>query len=99
MRQEQIAKKIVKYPLPSFIDANNIHSINGEGTSMHIGRSTRIAMAQRGMRSKDLAKTLGMTQSSISLVLARESSPGGLVKKLAEVFGMKASEFVALGED
>jgi plasmid maintenance system antidote protein VapI len=56
-------------------------------------------MAQRGMRSKDLAKTLGMTQSSISLVLARESSPGGLVKKLAEVFGMKASEFVALGED
>lgn len=99
MRQDKIAKKIVKYKLPSFIDVNNLHSINSEGISMHIGRSTRIAMAQRGMRSKDLAQILGMTQTSISLVLSRESSPGGLVKKLAEVFGMKASEFVALGED
>ena len=66
---------------------------------MNIGKSTRIAMAMRGMRSKDLAKVLGVTQSSMSVLLARETSTGGQIKNLAAAFDMKVSEFVALGED
>lgn len=66
---------------------------------MNIGRSIKIAQAKKGMRGKDLAKKLGVTQSTVSLMTIRETASGAMLKKLADVFEMSVSEFVELGED
>lgn len=66
---------------------------------MHIGKSIRVAMAKQGLRGKDVAKMLGVHQSSVSLMLARPTASGAMLDQLAKSFGMKVSDFVKLGED
>lgn len=66
---------------------------------MNLRKSIKVALAQRDMEQKTLAEQLGMSQSSMSQLAAQESCTGATLKKLAEAFGMKVSEFVALGED
>ena len=66
---------------------------------MNIGKSTRIAMAKRGIRGNELAKQLGMSTSAVSILLSRPYSDGKRVAQLAAFFDMKVSEFIALGED
>lgn len=66
---------------------------------MNLRKSIKVALAQRSMEQKSLAKQLGMSQSSMSQLAAQQSCTGATLKKLADAFAMKVSEFVALGEE
>lgn len=66
---------------------------------MNLRKSIKVALAQRDMEQKALAEQLGMSQSSMSQLAAQESCTGATLRKLADAFGMKVSEFVALGEE
>ena len=66
---------------------------------MNLRKSAMVAMAQRDMKQKDLADLLGMSRGSMSQLLGQTSCTGATLQKLAGAFGMKVSEFVALGED
>jgi plasmid maintenance system antidote protein VapI len=66
---------------------------------MNIGISIKVALAKRGINQKALAEKMGTTPAAISQLAAQESCTGATIKKLADAFGMKASEFVALGEE
>ncbi len=66
---------------------------------MNIGKSIKVALAKKGMRGKDLAKKLGVTQSTVSLMSSRETASGAMLIQLAAVFEMPVSDFVALGEE
>lgn len=66
---------------------------------MDIGKSIRVALAKRGIKQKDLAGMMGVKPASVSQLASQTSCTGETISKLAEAFGMSASEFVALGED
>lgn len=66
---------------------------------MNLRKSIKVALAQRGMEQKALAEQLSMSQSSMSQLAAQQSCTAATLQKLANAFGMKVSEFVALGED
>lgn len=66
---------------------------------MDIGKSIRVAMAMRGLRGNQLAERLQVTAPTISVMLGRKTCAGQTLQDLASIFGMKVSEFVALGED
>lgn len=66
---------------------------------MNLRKSIKVALAQGGISQKLLAEQLHMTQSSMSQLAAQESCTGATMKKLAKAFGLKVSEFIALGEE
>lgn len=66
---------------------------------MNFRRSLKLALAQRDMTQKALAEKLGMRETSMSQLAAQTSCTGATLQKIADAFGMKVSEFVALGED
>lgn len=66
---------------------------------MDIGKSIRVAMAMRGLRGNQLAERLQVTAPTVSVMLSRPTCSGQTLQNLANIFGMKVSEFVALGED
>lgn len=66
---------------------------------MDIQKSIKIAMAKRGVNQKELAAELDMGQSSLSLLMRQDSCTGATMRKLARHFGMRVSEFIALGEE
>jgi transcriptional regulator with XRE-family HTH domain len=65
---------------------------------MDIGKSIRIALAQRGKKAVWLAGELGITKQAVSQLMTKRSATGATIKKLADAFNLKASEFIALGE-
>lgn len=66
---------------------------------MHIGKSLKMALAKKGMRQQDLAKQLEVTHQYVNQLARSPVSSINAIVMLSEVFGMKVSEFVALGED
>ena len=66
---------------------------------MNFRRSLKLALAQHDMTQKSLAEKLGMLPTSMSQLAAQTSCTGATLQKISEAFGMKVSEFVALGED
>lgn len=66
---------------------------------MDIKKSIRVALATKALNQNDLAAALGMSPSSVSQMLARESITSKNIEKIAAALQMKASELVALGED
>lgn len=66
---------------------------------MNFRRSLKLALAQRDMTQKALAKKLGMRETSMSQLAAQTSCTGATLQKISSAFGMKVSEFVALGEE
>jgi transcriptional regulator with XRE-family HTH domain len=66
---------------------------------MNLGKSINVARAKHGLKAKELAERLGMTQTSLSQLSAQTSCTGATLQKLAAAFDMKVSEFIALGED
>jgi DNA-binding Xre family transcriptional regulator len=66
---------------------------------MHIGKSIKVALAKKGMKSKDLAKILGVTGPTVSTMTTRATASGQMLNRLAEAFDMPVSDFVSLGED
>lgn len=66
---------------------------------MNVGKSIKVALAKREMRSGDLAKILGVTPQTVSTMSSRVTCTGQMLIHLAQSFDMKVSEFVALGEE
>lgn len=66
---------------------------------MNVGKSIRVALAKKGMTQRQLAEQLGMLPTSLSQLASQQSCTGATLEKLARALGMKASEFVALGEE
>jgi transcriptional regulator with XRE-family HTH domain len=66
---------------------------------MNIGKSIKVALAMKGMTQKELAKRLDITPPALSQLAGQESCTGATIGRLATALQMKASEFVALGEE
>jgi len=65
---------------------------------MNIGKSIKLSLLDRGWTQKDLSKHLGMSYNNTCVLARSKTCTGDRLRQLAEIFGMKASEFVALGE-
>lgn len=65
---------------------------------MNAGKSLKLALAQRSISQVAFAKTLGMTQPSISGLANSPRWTGASLEKIAHALDLKVSEFVALGE-
>lgn len=66
---------------------------------MDVGKSIKVALAKRGMNQTQLAKQMGCTQVWISRLANSRTSAMPTVESLASAFGMKVSDFIALGEE
>ena len=66
---------------------------------MNVGKSIQIAMAMRGYSGKRMSEMLSVTEPTVSVMRGRPTCSGQMLRKLAQTFDMKVSEFVALGED
>ena len=65
---------------------------------MDISKSIDYCLKDTGMMKKKLAERLGVTTATVStLVKSKRCSPD-MLQKLSEVFNMRVSEFIALGE-
>lgn len=65
---------------------------------MNIGRSTKIALAQRDKNNQWLADEMGVHRSHITRIKSQSNATGATIEILASAFNLKASEFIALGE-
>lgn len=65
---------------------------------MNIGKSIKKAMIDRDMSNKDFAENYGVTESTASSMKKLKNMHMKSVEKLAKVFGLTVSEFIALGE-
>jgi transcriptional regulator with XRE-family HTH domain len=63
---------------------------------MNIEKSIRICLAMNGMVMADLARELDISKPRVYKISANPTA--SLVEKIANVFNMKVSEFIALGE-
>ncbi len=66
---------------------------------MNIKKSFRIALAKKGSTQADMAAVIGVTPATLSLILNREVIPSTRIQQMADIFGMKVSEFIKLGEE
>lgn len=66
---------------------------------MNIKKSAAIAMAKAGINQSELGRRLLLSPSTMSKQLSREFPNLAFVKMMADEFGMKVSEFIALGEE
>ena len=67
---------------------------------MNIGRSIKVGLArsQGPNNHKELAKELGVSEGHSINMAMREYANSRRIKKLADIFGVAASEFIAWGE-
>ena len=65
---------------------------------MNIGKSVKILLAQQEMNQTELAVKVGVSRAVMSYVCNHPSCSPGMMVKLCEVFDLKASELIALGE-
>jgi len=76
-----------------------MHTLTHRENRMDIGKSIRLALAHKNMTKTALAKGLGCTLASVTQLLRRDCIKSDMIQKLANVFEMKVSEFIKLGED
>lgn len=65
---------------------------------MNIAKSIKAALELRGMKQMELADKLGIHKAGISQIIGRDCVNTDTLKKIADAFGMKASELIQLGE-
>lgn len=65
---------------------------------MNIGKSTKQALLDRGKTVTWLAVQLGCSRNQASQFANNKNASSKTINSLSEVFEMKASEFIALGE-
>lgn len=66
---------------------------------MNLGKSIKMALAKREMSQKDLAEKMGWSIVWTNTLANKKSARSETIEALATAFGMKTSEFVALGEE
>ncbi len=65
---------------------------------MDLSKSLRLAIADKGVKHKDLAKQLGTTSQQVSNWLKSGAIKQTSLVSISEALGLSVSEFVALGE-
>lgn len=65
---------------------------------MDIGKSTKIALVKNGCSQGWLAKELGVSRQRATAIANSKEAGAKTLERLANVFGMSISEFIALGE-
>ena len=65
---------------------------------MDISKSIQIALINKGLKKKDLAKGLGVSTTTITSLCNSKHCSSRMLEQLSKFFDMPASEFVALGE-
>ncbi len=65
---------------------------------VNTGKALRIAMAANNLKNIDLATKMKVSPVQVSYWRSRDSISMSTIIRLAEIFHMKASEFIALGE-
>ena len=66
---------------------------------MNLGKSLKVALAKNAMTQSDLSRAQSWSLRTINKLANREGGSVSDINKLSKALGMKASEFVALGED
>ena len=66
---------------------------------MNVGKSIKMALVKADKKQTWLAKQLGISSRQVNKVANSESASGKTIEKMAWVFGMKVSDFLALGEE
>lgn len=65
---------------------------------MDLKKSINVALAMTGITREELARRIGVTRPTLSTMTTRNACPSSKLEALAAAFGMKVSEFIALGE-
>lgn len=66
---------------------------------MDIAKSLKIAMLKNNMARDEVAEKMGFHLSNISRIINTGVITTETLSRLAAVFGMRASDFIKLGED
>lgn len=66
---------------------------------MHIGKSTKLCLIQLNKDTKWLANELNRSIDTANHLKRNKHTSPSNIEKLAKIFGIKVSEFIALGED
>jgi plasmid maintenance system antidote protein VapI len=66
---------------------------------VNVGKSIKVAMAMRDMNPAILAERLVVSRQYVSNLIHSKQIGIGTISKLSDVFNMKVSDFLALGED
>tara|TARA_R110000824_G_scaffold73183_2_gene186420 strand:+ start:2087 stop:2338 length:252 start_codon:yes stop_codon:yes gene_type:complete len=67
--------------------------------NMNIGKSINHAVINQGIKKKELAVKMGISDAQISRLCGSKTCSGAMLDKLSRAFNMQVSELVALGED
>lgn len=65
---------------------------------MNTGKSLALALIEKGLKKKDLATGLGVSQATVSTLIKNQEWSGKMLKNVCAFLEMEASEFIALGE-
>lgn len=65
---------------------------------MNVGLSIKLALVKAGKNQRQLAVELGISARQVNAVANSETASGKTIEKMAAIFGMKVSDFLALGE-
>jgi transcriptional regulator with XRE-family HTH domain len=66
---------------------------------MNLGKSLKVALARKGLNQSELARKNDWCLRTINKLANRAGGTVENINQLSAALGMKASEFVALGED
>lgn len=65
---------------------------------MNVGKSTKIALVKNDRSQGWLAEQLGVSRQRATAIANSETVGAKILERLAAVFNMSVSEFIALGE-
>jgi len=65
---------------------------------MDLSKSLRLAIADKGVKHKDLAKQLGTTSQQVSNWIKSGAIKQSSLITISKALGLSVSEFIALGE-
>lgn len=65
---------------------------------MDLGKSLKIALVKANKSQSELAKDFGVTRQKVNRWATTGNMTKETIQSLSEYFGLKVSEFVALGE-
>lgn len=66
---------------------------------MDLGKSIRLAIETKGITRSCLAEKLGCGRPNVTYMIKTGRVTSETLRRIAEAFDMKVSEFVAIGED
>ncbi|MGL4317118.1 MAG: helix-turn-helix domain-containing protein [Pseudomonas sp.] len=66
---------------------------------MNLGKSIKVALAKAGKNQHELAEQMGLSFRFVNRMANSKTAKMATAEKFATVFGMKVSEFIAIGEE